>query len=353
MSIQSKPDYKVFASDAKSGEIETFPDILRGWGVTIDRTGEIPPMEWFNAIGKRADEWLLYLTQRGIPEWDSSLDYPKSAMVMYSDTFYIAKKASKGESPSVSSASWTKLSEFIGVPQIVQSTGSSASSVMSQDAATKSFMKVGDFGVGGIAASISDSELKQGGVGRFFRQGGGTDDGTFGTWGAGYQASYNSSVSAGIFIAPSSGISFSYVVNSGVVTRSALYSEKNTTTDTSGFLRSTGNKNALTTDKVTQSTGTSKELVMSQNAVCESLSFLSETWKNMKSERLADTNYTNATSKPIMVSVQGNEAQVGASVNGITIITGKTGQDHCSFIVQPGATYSVACRTILVWAELR
>ncbi len=31
MSIMNKPDYKIFANDAKTGEIEIFPDILRGW----------------------------------------------------------------------------------------------------------------------------------------------------------------------------------------------------------------------------------------------------------------------------------------------------------------------------------
>jgi hypothetical protein len=245
------------------------------------------------------------------------------------------------------------LGQKLNTNSVVQSTGSSTAQVMSQDASTKAFIKIGDFGVGGIAASISDSELKQGGVGRFFRQGGGSDDGTFGTWGAGYQVSYNSSISAGIFIAPSTGLAYSYVTNTGVTTRRVFYSESNTTIDSSGFLRASGSKNALTTDKVTQSIGTSKDLVMSQNAVYESLFCSNETWKNMKNERVADTNYTNSTLKPIMVSVQGNEAQVGVSVNGVTIITGKTGQDHCSFIVQPGATYSVSCRSILVWAELR
>lgn len=115
MSIQNKPDYKVFASDAKSGEIETFPDILRGWGVTIDRTGEIPPMEWFNAIGKRVDEWLMYLTQRGVAEWDSSLDYPKTAITQFNNVFYISTKATKGEQPDRSQASWVTLGLFLGL----------------------------------------------------------------------------------------------------------------------------------------------------------------------------------------------------------------------------------------------
>lgn len=160
MSIQNKPDYKVFASGAKSGEIDTFPDILRGWGVTIDRTGEIPPMEWFNAIGKRVDEWLLYLTQRGIPEWDSSLDYPKSAVVTHGDVIYISLRASKGEQPNTAQAAWSQLGAFLGLVNyatnealnnglalkldksaVVQTTGQSTTDVMSQKAVTESFVQ--------------------------------------------------------------------------------------------------------------------------------------------------------------------------------------------------------------------
>ncbi|CDH00015.1 hypothetical protein [Xenorhabdus bovienii] len=75
MSIINKPDYKIFANDAKTGELEMFPDILRGWGVTVDRTAGKPPMEWFNALGKRTDEWMMYLSQRGLSEWDAAIDY--------------------------------------------------------------------------------------------------------------------------------------------------------------------------------------------------------------------------------------------------------------------------------------
>ncbi|TCT36949.1 hypothetical protein EC835_102414 [Providencia alcalifaciens] len=230
---------------------------------------------------------------------------------------------------------------------------------MSQDAATKNFqpkdsyIKIGEFGVGGVAAIVADSDLRKGGVGRFFRQGGGAEDGTFGTWGAGYQIAYDSNYSVGVFVAPSTGIAYTYITSKSSFTKRALYSEANTTVDNSGFLRGTGNKNAFTTDKVTQGVGTSKELVMSQNAVYESLFCSNETWKNMKSERVVGINYTNSTSKPIMVSVQGNASQVGVYVNGITVMTGMTGQDQCSFIVPSGAIYSVSCREIMVWAELR
>ena len=142
MSIQNKPDYQVFASDAKANEIELFPDILRGWGITIERTGEVPPMEWFNALGKRVDEWLLYLTQRGVPEWDSSLDYPVGAMVFTDGKFYVSLKENKAKKPTLSSADWKDFTKFFGIDKkldksdVVQTTGNSTTEVMSQKAVT-------------------------------------------------------------------------------------------------------------------------------------------------------------------------------------------------------------------------
>ena len=160
MSIQNKPDYKIFASGAKTGEIDLFPDILRGWGVTIDQTGEVPPMEWFNALGKRVDEWLLYLTQRGIPEWDSSLDYPKTAVVQFDNVIYISKKENKGEQPNNSQTSWATLGDFLGLDKlddkldksaVVQETGNSTTQVMSQKAVTDALIRTEQHAVTGMA----------------------------------------------------------------------------------------------------------------------------------------------------------------------------------------------------------
>ncbi|MEX6138898.1 hypothetical protein AB6G18_21990, partial [Providencia hangzhouensis] len=115
MSVIKKPDLKIFAQDAKTGEVETFPDILRGWGVTLDRTAGKPPLEWFNAIGKRVDEWLMYLTQRGVAEWDTALSYPKTAIVQFNSVVYVSIKETKGEQPDKSQASWSTLGVFLGL----------------------------------------------------------------------------------------------------------------------------------------------------------------------------------------------------------------------------------------------
>ncbi|EQB7288436.1 gp53-like domain-containing protein [Morganella morganii] len=115
MSVMNKPDYKIFAQDAKSGEYVAFPDILRGWGITLEQYGGFPPMELFNSAAKRIDEWLLYLTQRGLPEWDAVVDYPKDAMIQHAGIYYVSLKATKGEQPNNSQASWKKLTEILGV----------------------------------------------------------------------------------------------------------------------------------------------------------------------------------------------------------------------------------------------
>ncbi|HEI8864215.1 TPA: hypothetical protein ACWLTD_003290 [Morganella morganii] len=115
MSVMNKPDYKIFAQDAKSGEYVVFPDILRGWGITLEQYNGFPPMELFNSAAKRIDEWLMYLTQRGLPEWDAVVDYPKDAMIQHAGVYYVSLKATKGEQPNNSQASWKKLTEFLGV----------------------------------------------------------------------------------------------------------------------------------------------------------------------------------------------------------------------------------------------
>lgn len=99
MALFNKPDEKIFASNAKQGEVNEFPDVPRGWGLSFDQTGGIPPMEWFNWLFKRTDERYGYLMQRGIPEWSATLDYPEAAYVQYNGLSYKSLKANKGKLP--------------------------------------------------------------------------------------------------------------------------------------------------------------------------------------------------------------------------------------------------------------
>jgi hypothetical protein len=99
MALFNKPDEKIFASNAKQGEVNEFPDVPRGWGLSFDQTGGIPPMEWFNWLFKRTDERYGYLMQRGLPEWSATLDYPEAAYVQYNGLSYKSLKANKGKLP--------------------------------------------------------------------------------------------------------------------------------------------------------------------------------------------------------------------------------------------------------------
>lgn len=108
MTQYSRPDELVFASGAKPGEVQGFPDIPRGWGVAYDQTAGIPPMEWFNALFKRGDEGLRYLLQRGIADWSATEDYPVDAHVQEGGKIWKAKVANLGKRPSVNPGEWVE-----------------------------------------------------------------------------------------------------------------------------------------------------------------------------------------------------------------------------------------------------
>ena len=150
MALVNKPDESIFASSAKQGEVDNFPDLLRGWGITFDQTQGIPPMEWFNFLFKRLDEKHAYLMQRGLPEWSATQDYTKGSCVQFDGVSYRALKDSKNNSPNESDSQyWVRwgfaLSEIaratLQQPGIVQ-LSSSTNSESESEAATSKAVKI-------------------------------------------------------------------------------------------------------------------------------------------------------------------------------------------------------------------
>ena len=125
MAIYNKPDESVFASSAKQGEVSNFPDIGRGWGVSFDQTGGIPPMEWFNFLFKRNDEKFGYLFQRGLSEWSATQSYPEGALVQYNNLTYKAKRANTNKKPDKAQSSdwqrWGFAQSELGVATLTES----------------------------------------------------------------------------------------------------------------------------------------------------------------------------------------------------------------------------------------
>lgn len=107
MEIVKQPDLQVFASEAKSGEVLKFPDILRGWGVTLEQTQGKPPLEWMNDAFKRIDVNNLYHLQQGIPEWNKAIRYPVNAIVKYADKIYLCLVENENNEPHLNSEKWT------------------------------------------------------------------------------------------------------------------------------------------------------------------------------------------------------------------------------------------------------
>ena len=107
MEIVKSPDIQVFASEAKTGEILKFPDVLRGWGVALDQTQGKPPIEWMNDAFNRIDLNNLYLLQQGIPEWSASIRYPLHSIVKHEGKIYLCTLENENYTPSTSSDRWS------------------------------------------------------------------------------------------------------------------------------------------------------------------------------------------------------------------------------------------------------
>ena len=140
MIIQKKPDYLIFADSAKKGEVTDFPDVSRGWGITIDQTASKPPLEWMNGAFNRIDKNMLYLLQQGVPEWSESVTYPANAIIKYNGILYTAIVSNENARPSTNTTKWKKTQEEIKEGSLTQmgivKLNSSIDSTLENEAAT-------------------------------------------------------------------------------------------------------------------------------------------------------------------------------------------------------------------------
>ncbi|KVU85071.1 hypothetical protein WK75_27410 [Burkholderia ubonensis] len=109
MTIYQRPDEYVFADGAHPGEVADFPNVARGWGEAVDRTGGRPPMEWFNWLGLRADRAIRYFAQRGVAEWSETESYPADAIVQRDGMLYRALVDLPNEAPEENPKLWGAL----------------------------------------------------------------------------------------------------------------------------------------------------------------------------------------------------------------------------------------------------
>lgn len=96
-----------FAVNAISSEVAPFPDYQRGLGIAFDQTDGKPEMKGLNGLFQSITTSILYLKQRGIAEWDSTLEYiANSSWVMQNGKLYKAIRNNTNKSPATSQLDW-------------------------------------------------------------------------------------------------------------------------------------------------------------------------------------------------------------------------------------------------------
>lgn len=112
---------QAFASNQQSGERRIFgatdpaeesdllsdqltPEFLRGWATV--GPSEFPPIEWFNAVGFTVTQFIAYLHQVGVPEWNSLQEYHANSITNYNGSIYVSEVDNNIGNNPLSSSEW-------------------------------------------------------------------------------------------------------------------------------------------------------------------------------------------------------------------------------------------------------
>lgn len=99
----------VTKSDTLDGNVTA--DFLKGWEIV--GPNDFPTLEDFNAMGFTLGQYIAYLHQMGVPEWNVAQEYHSGSMCVYSGKLYRSKVDSNiGNTPPASSdANWVSYSD--------------------------------------------------------------------------------------------------------------------------------------------------------------------------------------------------------------------------------------------------
>lgn len=120
----------------------TLTKIQGGW------IQEMMPYQWENFLQNRQDTALLYMLQKGVPEWDASQEYiAGKSVVTYQTNLYISILDSTNVLPTVQ-ASWKKLNPLTSSSGVVTIAGGGTGASTAADART-------NLGLGSIATATA------------------------------------------------------------------------------------------------------------------------------------------------------------------------------------------------------
>lgn len=100
----------VFGSTTESDTLEdnVTTQFLRGWRLGVDANG-FPPEQYFNALGYTLSQFIAYLHQMGIPEWDDEQEYHEHSIVISPDGILRQSLSNLniGNNPDTDTTNWT------------------------------------------------------------------------------------------------------------------------------------------------------------------------------------------------------------------------------------------------------
>ncbi|QQP86954.1 hypothetical protein [Entomomonas asaccharolytica] len=302
--IYNRPDENVFASTAKSGEVEDFPDILRGWGLTFDQTGGIPPMEWFNALGLRTDQAIQYFLQNGIAEWATETDYPVGAYVRFNNKVWRAKARNSANQPSTSNANWEQAALTLDevkslIPTLMTQEELDAGTSTTPKTVNAALLKTITNKI--VTEFATDEETQEG------------------------------------------------VITDKMVSPAGLASVI-ATTEKRGLIQ------IATDEEVASGVNDTKAVTPASWKNNEKQIGHNQTWVNMASERQINVSYTNNTGKPIQIYVCADIATGALVIDRVSLsLADSAGYTFVSAIIPEGSTYRIkgAQNVIVSWGELR
>lgn len=148
-----------FANGAISTEIAPFPDWNRGLGIAFDQTEGKPEMKGLNGLFQVLTTSMLYLKQRGIAEWDATLEYPENAFVTEGARLYKSKRTNTNKQPSLSQLDWDV---WASISDISVSTNGNLKKTVAPDGSMTLEVPTATNAVRGVVRQATGAEVSNG-----------------------------------------------------------------------------------------------------------------------------------------------------------------------------------------------
>lgn len=145
-----------FANTAIASEIAPFPDYNRGLGIAFSQTDGKPEMKGLNGLFNIITASMLYLKQRGIAEWDATLEYPDNAFVTEGSKLYKSKRINTNKQPSLSQIDWDV---WASISDISVSTNGNLKKTVASDGSVTLEVPTADTTQRGVARRATPAEV--------------------------------------------------------------------------------------------------------------------------------------------------------------------------------------------------